>query len=294
MQLESLETAITDAAMRPPAAAMQPSPEPLTLGDAGNDAATTQQDPEFPENVGEDTGMHLPPELQRVVYQFARPVFRRCGRQLWAARMFSNGEYTSFRIMKIGADERRSYPAIVNQPMAPNTGVYRWTWVLRGSPTGVVMPGVCTKAADPNQHSLRFRPHGAAYECWTGLICLFDQNTNSGHPPTQTDVYSTDCKHRLGDEIAFKLDTNQGLLEIFHSYYGRIHTMHVPGVTLYAYCGLEKPDEFVEYIKIDHNFANPYFCHARNEYYTRINEPPRTPWADPATGFANVPNGTAA
>ena len=228
MQLESLETAISDAAMRPPAAAMQPSPEPLTLGDAGNDAATTQQDPEFPENVGEDTGMHLPPELQRVVYQFARPVFRRCGRHLRAEKSFSNGEYEGFRITKIGADEGRSYPAIVNQPMAPNTGVYRWTWVVRRSWSGIVMPGVCTEAADPDQHSLRFRPHGAAYECWTGLIYGFDQNTNSGHPPT-----TTGCKHRMGDEIAFKLDTNQGLLEIYHSYYGRIHTMHVPGVTLY-------------------------------------------------------------
>ena len=69
--------------------------------------------------------------------------------------------------------------------------------------------------------------------------------------------------------------------------------MHVPGVTLYAYCGLEKPDDFVEYVKIDHSFSCPYFCHARNEYYTRINEPPRTAWADPATGFANVPNGNA-
>ena len=132
------------------------------------------------------------------------------------------------------------------------------------------MPGVCTEAADPDHHSLRFQPHGAAYECWTGLIYGFDENTNSGHPPTRTG-----CKHRMGDEIAFKLDTNQGLLEIYHSYYGRIHTMHVPGVTLYAYCGLEKPGDVVGYIKIDHDFENPYFCHARNEDYTRLNEPPR-------------------
>ena len=272
MQLESADPAGTDPAMHPPAAAMQQSPESLTLGDAGNDSATMQQDPEFPENVGEDAGLHLPPELQRVVYQFARPVFRRCGRHLFVARCFSNGEYKCFRIAKIiGEDERRSYPAIVNTPMAPNTGVYRWTWVLRDSPAGIVMPGVCTEAADPNQHSLRFRPHGAAYEPWTGLFYGFDQNTNSGHPPTRTG-----CKHRRGDEIAFKLDTNRGLLEIYHSYYGRIHTMIVPaGVTLYAYCGLEKPGDFVDYVKIDHNFETPYFCHARNENFTRSNEPPR-------------------
>ena len=67
MSLESPENAGNEAAVRPPAAAMQLSPESLTLGDAGNDAVTTQQDPEFPENVGEDTGMHLPPELQRVI-----------------------------------------------------------------------------------------------------------------------------------------------------------------------------------------------------------------------------------
>ena len=252
MQLESLETAGNDAAVRPPVAA-------------------TQQSPESMENAGQARPQRwLGHRPQRMVYEFARPVFRRCGRHLRAQKWFSNSEYTCFRITKIGEDEGRSYPAIVNQPMAPNTGVYRWTWVLRGSHAGIVMPGVCTEAADPDHHSLRFQPHGAAYECWTGLIYGFDQNTNSGHPPTRTG-----CKHRLGDEIAFKLETNQGLLEIYHSYYGRIHTMHVPGVTLYAYCGLEKPRDVVEYVKIDHSFSCPYFCHSRNEYITRSNEPPR-------------------
>ena len=72
MQLEPLENIGTNAAMHPPAAAMHQSPE--SLGTAGNDAATMQQDLGFPENAGEDledAGMHLPPELQRVVYQFA-------------------------------------------------------------------------------------------------------------------------------------------------------------------------------------------------------------------------------
>jgi len=279
MQLEPLETADTDPAMDPPVAAIQQSPESLTLGDAGNDAATTQQNPEFPENVGEDTGMHLPPELQRVIYQFARPVFRRCGRHLRIAETkFNNGGHQGFTCTKIGADERRSYPAIVNQPMAPYTGVYRWTWVVCRSWSGIVMPGVCTEAADPDQHSLWSRPHGATYGCSTGLICGFDN-----------DLDHTDCKHREGDEIAFKLDTNRGLLEIYHSYYGCIHTMHVRGVTLYAYCGLEVAGDVVEYIKIDHDFANPYFCHARNEYYTRRNEPPRTLGADLRTVFTHVP-----
>ena len=270
MQLESPDPAGTDAAMHPPAATMQQSPESLGV-DAGEDAAM-QQSPESMENAGQARPQRwLGHRPQRMVYEFARPVFRRCGRHLRAQKWFSNSEYTCFRITKIGEDEGRSYSAIVNQPMAPNTGVYRWTWVLRGSHAGIVMPGVCTEAADPDHHSLRFQPHGAAYECWTGLIYGFDQNTNNGHPPTRTG-----CKHRLGDEIAFKLDTNQGLLEIYHSYYGRIHTMHVPGVTLYAYCGLEKPRDVVEYIKIDHhNFSNPYFCHSRNEYITRSNEPPR-------------------
>ena len=230
-----------------------------------------EQDPESPENAGEKAAMHLLPELQRIVHDFARPVFRRCGRQLRIAETINAGGHQGFACTKIGADERRSYPAIVNKPMAPYTGVYRWTWVLRGSHAGVVMPGVCTEAADPDHHSLRFQPHGAAFEPWTGLIYGFGQNTNSGHPPT-----TTGCRHRMGDEIAFKLDTNRGLLEIYHSYYGCIHTMHVPGVTLYAYCGLEKPRDVVEYIKIDHhNFSNPYFCHSRNEYITRSNEPPR-------------------
>ena len=251
MQLESPDPAGTDPAMHPPAAATQPSPEST-------------------ENAGQARPQRwLGHRPQRMVYEFARPVFRRCGRHLRAEKMFSNGEYTCFRIKKIGEDEGRSYPAIVNTPMAPNTGVYRWTWVVRRSPTGVVMPGVCTEAADPNQHSLRFRPHGAAYECWTGLVYGFGQNTNSGHPPTRTG-----CKHREGDEIAFKLDTNRGLLEIYHSYYGCIHTMHVPGVTLYAYCGLEKPGDVVEFVKIDHTPPNPY-CHARDAYYTQMNEPPR-------------------
>ena len=244
-----------------------------------------EQDPESPENAGENATMHLLPELQRIVRDFARPVFRRCGRQLRIAETKSNdGGHQGFTCTKIGADERRSYPAIVNKPMAPNTGIHRWTWVVRRSPTGVVMPGICTEAADPEQHSLRFTPHGAAYEPWTGLVYGFGQNTNSGHPPTRTG-----CKHRQGDEIAFKLDTNRGRLEIYHSYYGCIHTMHVRGVMLYAYCGLEVPGDVVEYIKIDHDFANPYFCHARNEHYTRRNEPPRTLGADLRTVFTHVP-----
>ena len=277
MQLESLETSGNDAAVRPPVAATQQSPESLGV-DAGEDAAM-QQSPESMENAGQARPQRwLGHRPQRMVYEFARPVFRRCGRHLRVEKMFSNGEYKCFRIKKIGADEGRSYPAIVNTPMAPNTGVYRWTWVVRRSPTGVVMPGVCTEAADPNQHSLRFTPHGAAYECWTGLVFGFHEYAfcrhvgwaAGGHSPT-----GTGCKHREGDEIAFKLDTNRGLLEIYHSYYGCIHTMHVPGVTLYAYCGLEKPGDVVGYIKIDHDFANPYFCHSRNEYITRMNEPPR-------------------
>ena len=230
-----------------------------------------EQDPESPGDAGENAGMHLLPELQRIVRDFARPVFRRCSRQLRVAETrFSNGRHRSYAVTKLGVDERRSYPAIVDRPMAPDTGVYRWTWVVSTSPTGIVMPGITMEAADPKQHSLRFQPHGAAFEPWTGLIYGFGQNTNSGHPPTRTG-----CKHRQGDEIAFKLDTNRNLLEIYHSYYGCIHTMHVPGVTLYAYCGLEKPGDVVEFVKIDHTHPNPYFCHARNVYYTRMDEPPR-------------------
>ena len=233
-----------------------------------------EQDPESPEDAGEKGAMHLLPEHQRIVHAFARPVFRRCGRQLRIAETrFSNGRHRSYAVTKLRVDERwseRSYPAIVDRPMAPHTGVYRWTWVVRTSPTGIVMPGITTAAADPKQHSLRFQPHGAAFEPWTGLIYGFGRNINSEHPPTVTN-----CKHREGDEIAFKLDTNRGLLEIYHSYYGCIHTMHVPGVPLYAYCGLEKPGDVVEYVKIDHSFSCPYFCHSRNEYITRSNEPPR-------------------
>ena len=230
-----------------------------------------EQEPESPEDAGEKGAMHLLPELQRIVRDFARPVFRRCGQQLRVAETrFSNGRHRSYAVTKLGVDERRSYPAIVDRPMAPNTGVYCWTWVVRTSPTGIVMPGITTEAADPKQHSLRFQPHGAAFEPWTGLIYGFGQNTNSGPPPTRTG-----CKHRQGDEIAFKLDTNRGLLEIYHSYYGCIHTMRVPGVTLYAYCGLEKPGDVVEYIEID-NDTNPYFEHAlqaRDEWHRRWNEP---------------------
>ena len=112
MQLESPDPAGTDPAMHPPAAAMQQSPEPL--GVVGNDAATTQEDLGFPENAGKDTGKHLPPWSSRVVNQFSRPVFRRCGRHLRAEKSICNGEYKGFRITKIGTDERPSYPAIVN------------------------------------------------------------------------------------------------------------------------------------------------------------------------------------
>ena len=93
--------------------------------------------------------------------------------------------------------------------------------------------------------------------------------TDSG--PTRTG-----CKHREGDEIAFKLDTNRGLLEIYHSYYGCIHTMHVPGVTLYAYCGLEKPGDVVEFIKIDHDRARPCALSRKKRiYHTHERAPAR-------------------
>ena len=250
-----------------------------------------------PEDAGEDAGMHLPPELQRVIYQFARPVFRRCGRQLRVAETrFSNGRHRSYAVTKLRVDERwseRSYPAIVDRPMAPNTGVYRWTWVVRTSPTGVVMPGICTEAADPEQHSLRFTPHGAAYEPWTDLFYDFN---DSNRPPPQHDGSGRDgsgCKFRQGDEIAFVLDTRFGELEIYHSYYGLRRIMRGPEFrsnTLYAYCGLEKPGDVVEYIEIDNDTGaplartvprgatstNPYFEHAlqaSDEWHRRWNEP---------------------
>ena len=228
---------------------------------------------------------------QRMVYEFARPVFRRCGRHLRAEKMFSNAEYKGFRITKIGEDERRSYPAIVNTPIAPNTGVHRCTWVVRRSPTGVVMPGICTEAADPEQHSLRFTPHGAAYEPWTDLFYEFN---DSNRPPPQHDGSGpASVKFRQGDEIAFVLDTRFGELEIYHSYYGLRHIMRGPEFrsnTLYAYCGLEKPGDVVEYIEIDNDTGaplartvprgatstNPYFEHAlqaTDEWHRRWNEP---------------------
>ena len=68
-----------------------------------------EQDPESPENAGENATMHLLPELQRIVRDFARPVFRRCGRQLRVAETKSNsGGHQGFACTKIGADERRS------------------------------------------------------------------------------------------------------------------------------------------------------------------------------------------
>ena len=275
MQLESPDPAGTDPAMHPPAAAMQQSPE--SLGVVGNDAATTQEDLGFPENAGKDTGKHLPPWSSRVVYQFSRPVFRRCGRHLRAEKSICNGEYKGFRITKIGADERRSYPAIVNKPMAPHTGVYRWTWVVRRSPTGVVMPGICTEAADPEQHSLRFTPHGAAYEPWTDLFYDFHHNPSHLHH-LQNDPDYNGWKFRQGDEIAFVLDTNFRVLDVYHSYYGLRCRTPVPELqynTLYAYCGLEKPGDVVEYIEIDNEQVHPYFEHSHHEWPLARGRPPR-------------------
>ena len=237
-----------------------------------------EQDPESPEDAGEEGAMHLLPELQRIVHDFARPVFRRCGRQLRIAETKSNsGGHQGFACTKIGADERRSYPAIVNKPMAPHTGVYRWTWVVRRSPTGVVMPGICTEAADPEQHSLRFTPHGAAYEPWTDLFYEFN---DSNRPPPQHDGSGpASVKFRQGDEIAFVLDTNFRVLDVYHSYYGLRCRTPVPELqyhTLYAYCGLEKPGDVVEYIEI-HNDAqlHPYFEHPIHEWPLARGRPPR-------------------
>ena len=66
-----------------------------------------EQDPESPESSGENAGMHLLPELQRIVHDFARPVFRRCGRQLRIAETSNAGGHQGFACTKIGADERR-------------------------------------------------------------------------------------------------------------------------------------------------------------------------------------------
>ena len=83
-RLESPDPAGTDAAMHPPAAAMQQSPDSM-------------------ENAGQARPQRwLGHRPQRMVYEFARPVFRRCGWHLRAEKMFSNGEYKCFRIKKIG------------------------------------------------------------------------------------------------------------------------------------------------------------------------------------------------
>ena len=238
-----------------------------------------EQDPESPENAGEKAAMHLLPELQRIVHDFARPVFRRCGRQLRIEETKSNdGGHQGFACTKIGADERRSYPAIVNKPMAQCTGVYRWTWVVRRSPTGVVMPGICTEAADPEQHSLRFTPYGAAYEPWTDLFYDFHHNPSHLHH-LQNDPDYNGWKFRQGDEIAFVLDTNFRVLDVYHSYYGLRCRKPVPELqyhTLYAYCGLEKPGDVVEYIEIDNDAqVHPYFEHPLHEWPLARGRPPR-------------------
>ena len=161
--------------------------------------------------------------------------------------------------------------------MARYTDVYRWTWVVRRSPTGVVMPGICTEAADPEQHSLRFTPHGAAYEPWTDLFYDFHHNPSHLHH-LQNDPDYNGWKFRQGDEIAFVLDTNFRVLDVYHSYYGLRCRTPVPELqynTLYAYRGLEKPGDVVEYIEIDNEQVHPYFEHSHHEWPLARGRPPR-------------------
>ena len=135
------------------------------------------------------------------------------------------------------------------------------------------------------------RPHGAAYEPWTDLF--YDFNDSNRPPPQHDGSGPASVKFRQGDEIAFVLDTNFGELEIYHSYYGLRRIMRGPEFrsnTLYAYCGLEKPGDVVEYIEIDNDTGaplartvprgatstNPYFEHAlqaSDEWHRRWNEP---------------------
>ena len=110
------------------------------------------------------------------------------------------------------------------------------------------MPGVCTEAADPNQHSLRFRPHGAAYECWMTFYG-FDQNTNSGHPPTVPVVNIARAMKSPSNS------TQTGAVETYHSYYGCIHD-HACSRRDARLLWSREASTSSSYVKIDHNFSN--------------------------------------
>ena len=55
----------------------------------------------------------------------------------------------------------------------------------------------------------------------------------------------------MGDEIAFKLDTNQGLLEIYHSYYGCIDTCACSRRDALRLLWSREAGDVRKYIKID-------------------------------------------
>ena len=106
------------------------------------------------------------------------------------------------------------------------------------SDRSVIMPGVCLQTADPMLPSLRFRPEGCAYECWTGLV----YHLGSVHDKTQTGFGTLSS----GDVMTFCLNTDLGELSMYRNdrLMGVIER-GLEGQTLHAYVGLEQPGDAV-------------------------------------------------
>jgi len=147
---------------------------------------------------------------------------------------------SGFLVTKVGATHPHAYPAIFSKVMAPDTGVYRWTWALKKTRSGILALGVSTADADPSKPSLRFSNLGAGYECWSGLFYDLGsrQIAKRGLP-----------KSAQGDKLTFELNTSTGCLSLVK--FGHpiaILSTSLKGYTLFAHCELEKSGEEVEFL----------------------------------------------
>ena len=159
MQLESPDPAGTDPARHPPAAAMQQSPESRSRPDE----ATAR-------NFRRTSARRCPASEHQRIRDFARPVFRRCGRQLRIAETKSNRRWASGLYMqKPCADERRSYPRDSQQANGAENG--RLPLDVGRAPLADGRGHARHLHRGPRILSsiLRFTPHGAA---WSGRARL--------------------------------------------------------------------------------------------------------------------------
>eukprot|EP00928_Gymnodinium_smaydae_P061227 TRINITY_DN45359_c0_g1_i1.p1 TRINITY_DN45359_c0_g1~~TRINITY_DN45359_c0_g1_i1.p1 ORF type:complete len:266 (-),score=35.54 TRINITY_DN45359_c0_g1_i1:108-905(-) len=155
-------------------------------------------------------------------------------------RLERAGQTPSSVVTKIGVNAGVSYAAIASTIMEPDSGKWWWSYRILETACSIVMIGVCSTEADPKQDGLRFTRHGAAYECWNGLV--YDLNDMMRRPRrTVCGVCGTN------DLVTFCLDTDAGILDMYKNGV-KLGTLmsDLRGRRLHAHVELEHPGDSVE------------------------------------------------